>query len=107
MSRGDWLVEGVAARTMFGHPNPVLHVLVPDPSRQTGRGLWCSGGPGREFAGGAHSGTGGARPCLRCATLAKDAIRAGDTSPDDVRRFLAEDEYVALTKVFRDLYGED
>lgn len=79
----QWIDEGVAVRTMFGHPNPVVHLVVGDRHE-----LWCSGGPGRVAAIAAGTGLSGGRPCPKCAALARDAIAEGDLAPEDVPRFV-------------------
>ncbi len=84
MSNG-WIEEGVSTRTMFGHPNPIVHLVVVERNE-----LWCSGGPGRVASIGAQRGTGGGRPCRKCAALAHDAVVEGDAEASDFSRFLPE-----------------
>ncbi len=81
----EWVTEGVSTRVGFGHPNPVVHLLVTGTDQ-----LWCSGGPGRVAAVAAGTGVGGGRPCPRCARLAREAFAKGDVDWSEVSRFLPD-----------------
>ena len=73
-SNGNWLQEGVSARSPWGIPEPVRDLLV-----DAGRGerrLWCSGSPGRPEEN-PQSG----RFCQKCRHLAADAIADGVLDP--------------------------
>jgi hypothetical protein len=86
----EWIAEGVSVRVGFGHPNPVVHLVVISTDQ-----LWCSGGPGRKAAIGAGAGVGGGRPCPRCASLAREAFERGDVDESAVTRFLPDRRAVA------------
>ena len=81
----SWLDEGVSTRTRFGHPSPVVHLVI-----VSSQELWCSGGQGRVAA--VHSvpvrGYSAPRVCSACRRLAADAIAEGDLDAADVPRFV-------------------
>jgi hypothetical protein len=79
----SWVDEGVAERTAWGHPCPVVHLIIVER-----RELWCSGGRGRVASVGSGTGTGGGRPCPRCAALARQAVYEETLDPGDVPRFI-------------------
>lgn len=75
----SWLTEGVSARSTWGRPDPVIHLLVED-----GKRLWCSGGAGRaEVHHANETETGRLRFHWECRALAQQALDDGTLSPDD------------------------
>ncbi len=74
MSGITWLRDGVSARSPWGIPEPVRHLLV-DAGQNEWR-LWCSGGAGR-----AEENPQSGRFCRRCRPLAADAVADGVLDP--------------------------
>lgn len=78
----SWVEEGVSTRTRFGHPSPVVHLIV------DGR-LWCTGSPGRKASIHHLAVTGYPPPkvCKVCRQLAADAIDDETLDAADAGRF--------------------
>lgn len=83
----SWVEEGVSTRTRFGHPSPVVHLIV------DGR-LWCTASPGRK-ASIHHQAIPGYPPpkvCRECRLLAADAIAEEMLDETDVARFAPDQQ---------------
>ena len=80
----SWIAEGVSARIRWGHPSPVVHLIVVE--RQE---LWCTGSRGR-VASIHHSVTPGypaPRACRTCRDLAAAAVAEEMADPSELDRF--------------------
>lgn len=80
----SWVAEGVSASSRWGHPSPVVHLVVVDREE-----LWCSGGRAR-VAAIHHQAVPGYKPpriCKRCAALAAEAIGEDMLDARDAGRF--------------------
>lgn len=80
----SWITEGVSTRSRWGHPSPVVH-LVLTASEQ----LWCTGSNGR-LASVHHEAVQGYPPPRRstmCAQLAAEAIADDTLDARDAGRF--------------------
>ncbi len=80
----DWVTEGVSTRSRFGHPSPVVHLIVVERSE-----LWCTGSPGRAASIHHQAITGYPPPrvCKACRELAAEAIADEVLEEADVPRF--------------------
>jgi hypothetical protein len=78
-----WLSEGVSARVVWGHSDPVVHLVVTSYDQ-----LWCSGGRAR-VAVVSHTNLVGKpiRTCSRCQKLATEAFNEGVADRSELGRF--------------------
>lgn len=65
----DWISDGVAARSRWGIPLPVRHLVIDDDGTPR---LWCSGGPARR-----EDNPQSTRFCAPCKALAREAVEDG------------------------------
>jgi hypothetical protein len=65
----DWISNGVSARSRWGIPQPVQHLVIDD--NGTSR-LWCSGGAARR-----EENPQSRRFCSGCKALAGEAVQDG------------------------------